>query len=665
MRQLSAGCLTVNRLTILAGNSRYGVPIINDIFSVLAADDWVEGGPPPNIDPVNPNAFPPGKVVKREPGDAVLAFAAWQSIQPVVEQPGGGRSLFMPINRGSDNPVTRACSPKAFRQAGERGDAKFLGQVVGSLSSLFVPHDYLEGCLNGLIKGQEAKIVKPDIELEPILAKWIGSNHGGVRASAEKLAIMWGDPRGEELLRHIVLDQGNAEDKRIEALKMARRVSPALLKDALYRILYEELDGPQGLVLEAIRLLPDLRGDSNPVSWAVDHWKTFSPIQRTAVAEAILTRPEWSAKLLDAVEDKSISPSTLPMTVARSFARSKDVNVKTRAEKLLGVFRESNDDTKKLIATKRAVCVTGEPDIANGKILFTATCGVCHPFHGGGQQVGPDLIGSGRSNLDALLTNVIDPNQIIGNGYEAITVNTKDNRVISGRMVEDTPSHVKLLSIGGAQTVLPRDQIAKLENTKQSLMPQGFGALPDKEFRDMIWYILAPPEEGPLTKEKRAALSQSIDITTAPPAKPKGTNWRAIDWESISLWNPAWKVSAPDFERTPVKLAEYHGKTNVLMVHPFPDQKTPASFERKMKIEPGKTKLRFSAAADDRGDWRVKVLVNGQGVKEQTVDHEKPRWKEVEIDLAKWVGQEVTIRLESHPTGWAWEFAYWNAVRIE
>ena len=38
--------------------------------------------------------------------------------------------------------------------------------------------------------------------------------------------------------------------------------------------------------------------------------------------------------------------------------------------------------------------------------------------------------------------------------------------------------------------------------------------------------------------------------------KPKGTNWRAIDWESISLWNPDWKVSAPDFERTPVKLAD-------------------------------------------------------------------------------------------------------------
>ena len=102
----------------------------------------------------------------------------------------------------------------------------------------------------------------------------------------------------------------------------------------------------------------------------------------------------------------------------------------------------------------------------------------------------------------------------------------------------------------------------------------------------------------------------------------------------------------PDFERTPVKLAEYHGKTNVLLMHPFTDKKTPTSFERKLKVE--KTKLTFNVAADDRGDWLVKVLVNGQEVKTMTVDHEKPRWKTVEVDLAKFAGQEVTLRLEAH-----------------
>ena len=190
----------------------------------------------------------------------------------------------------------------------------------------------------------------------------------------------------------------------------------------------------------------------------------------------------------------------------------------------------------------------------------------------------------------------------------------------------------------------------------------GFGNLPDAAFRDMMWYILAPPEEGPLTPEKKKLLIQGVEVPETA-AKPKGTNWRAIDWESVSLWNPDWKVSAPDFERTPVKLAEYHGKTNVLLMHPFPDKKTPARFERKMKVE--KTKLKFSVAADDRGDWIVKAVVNGQVVKEVAVDHEKPRWKTVEVDLAKWKGQEVTVRLEAHASDWAWEFAYWGGITRE
>lgn len=366
--------------------------------------------------------------------------------------------------------------------------------------------------------------------------------------------------------------------------------------------------------------------------------------------------------MLDAIAEGQVSSSGFPAPVRRALATSKDKAIRDQAFKVLGAWQDSSDDIKALIAAKKQACLTGDPDFVNGKLIFTSTCMVCHEFHGGGQKVGPDLIGSGRSNLDAILANVIDPNQIIGNGYENFTVSTKDGRTLAGRVVEDTPGHVKLLGAGGAAQVVPRDQIASLTNTKQSLMPMGFGNLPDAAFRDMMWYILTPPEEGPLTPEKKKLLIQGVEVPETA-SKPKGTNWRAIDWESVSLWNPDWKVSAPDFERTPVKLAEYHGKTNVLLMHPFPDKKTPASFERKMKVE--KTRLKFSVAADDRGDWIVKAVVNGQVVKEVAVDHEKPRWKTVEVDLTKFAGQEVTLRLEAHASGWNMEFSYWHGIELE
>jgi putative heme-binding domain-containing protein len=448
----------------------------------------------------------------------------------------------------------------------------------------------------------------------------------------------------------------------IEALQRLRGVKTPVFRQSLLQLLRDGLGahGPEVAVV-AIRAASELGGDEFiPALVQQAAAKDFNA--RLASIEALSSRETWTKALLYAIAEKKVSASGFPAPVRRALATSKDKGIRDLAFQVLGAWQDSSDDVKSLIAQKKQACLTGEPDLANGKLMFTATCMICHEFHGGGQKVGPDLIGSGRSNLDALLANVIDPNQIIGNGYENISVSTKDGRTLAGRIVEDTPGHVKLLGAGGAAQIVSRDQIATLTNTKQSLMPMGFGNLPDAAFRDLIWYILAPPEEGPLTPEKKKLLIQGVEVPETA-SQPKKTNWRAIDWESVSLWNPDWKVNAPDFERTPVKLAEYHGKTNVLLMHPFTDKKTPASLERQMKVE--KTQLKFSVAADDRGDWLAKVLINGQEVKAVTVDHEKPRWKTVEVDLAKWKGQDITVRLEAHANGWTWEFAYWHGITLE
>lgn len=521
-------------------------------------------------------------------------------------------------------------------------------------------HDILLAhALDGLVKGQEGGVIKPVKDVSASLAKWRSSANADVQKHAQTLAVLWGDEAAVKEMITALHDASKQEKDRIAVLQSLRKVKTDAVKEGIKPLLAPGTSTTLGVA--AIRAAADLGGDDFIAPLIVQAAsKDFN--LRTAALEALSSRATWTKAMLEAIAAEKVSSSGFPAPVRRALATSKDKAIRDLAFKVLGAWQDSSEDVKSLIAQKKQVCLTGEPDLANGKLLFTATCMVCHEFHGGGQKVGPDLIGSGRSNLDALLANVIDPNQIIGNGYENFTVSTKDGRTLAGRVVEDTPGHVKLLGAGGAAQVVPRDQIATLTNTKQSLMPMGFGNLPDAAFRDMMWYILAPPEEGPLTPEKKKLLIQGVEVPETA-SKPKGTNWRAIDWESVSLWNPDWKVSAPDFERTPVKLAEYHGKTNVLLMHPFPDKKTPASFERKLKVE--KTKLKFSVAADDRGDWIVKAVVNGQVVKEVAVDHEKPRWKTVEVDLAKFAGQEVTVRLEAHASGWNMEFSYWHGIELE
>jgi len=130
-----------------------------------------------------------------------------------------------------------------------------------------------------------------------------------------------------------------------------------------------------------------------------------------------------------------------------------------------------------------------------GHEIAQKTCFTCHKLYGEGAEVGPDLTGVGRSSLDALLANVIDPNQVVGKGYENVEIETKDGRNVSGRMVEDTETRVKLLASGPKEEVIARSDIASLRVSELSVMPEGLEQMPDADFRNLILYVLHPPQE--------------------------------------------------------------------------------------------------------------------------------------------------------------------------
>src|SRR5207249_4206328 len=116
-----------------------------------------------------------------------------------------------------------------------------------------------------------------------------------------------------------------------------------------------------------------------------------------------------------------------------------------RVTAALGHYRDSNYDVVKVVADKKRMVLNGPVDLEDGHAQAQKTCLLCHRLNGEGADVGPDLTGVGRSSLEALLTNVIDPNQVIGKGYEQVTITTKDGRTVSGRVVEDTAARVTLV----------------------------------------------------------------------------------------------------------------------------------------------------------------------------------------------------------------------------
>jgi hypothetical protein len=102
------------------------------------------------------------------------------------------------------------------------------------------------------------------------------------------------------------------------------------------------------------------------------------------------------------------------------------------------------------------------------------------------------------------------------------------------------------------------------------------------------------------------------------------------------------------------------------MIHPFEDRKTPAKLTRDLTLPAGKSSaLKFAVASHDKGDWELRVTVNGKEAKRQTIGHEGERWTKIEIDLSSWKGRKVALSLENHATEWMYEFSYWSNVRVE
>ena len=109
----------------------------------------------------------------------------------------------------------------------------------------------------------------------------------------------------------------------------------------------------------------------------------------------------------------------------------------------------------------------------------------------------PDLTGSNRANLDYLLTNVLDPNEMIGRAYQLAIVNTRDGRVVAG-MIQAENEHALTIQTINEQVVLPRAEVTKITISPMSMMPEGlFQTLKDQEVADLVSY-LALPRQMPL-----------------------------------------------------------------------------------------------------------------------------------------------------------------------
>ena len=136
-------------------------------------------------------------------------------------------------------------------------------------------------------------------------------------------------------------------------------------------------------------------------------------------------------------------------------------------------------------------------DLFKGRILYEKRCSSCHALYGKGGKLGPDLTGSGRSNLDYLLQNVVDPNGAVSTDYRMHVIETKNGRVLSGMIVGQDRNSV-VLRMPGSESVISKSMIQSRDALPNSIMPMGLlDDLSERERRDLIAYLMSPRQIDP------------------------------------------------------------------------------------------------------------------------------------------------------------------------
>jgi putative membrane-bound dehydrogenase-like protein len=310
-----------------------------------------------------------------------------------------------------------------------------------------------------------------------------------VRERCLALAVTFGDDRAWSTLREMALDRKLAAAGR----QFALRTMLFKQKTDVLPILRELLDDP-ALRRSAVRGLAAFENAETPVR-LLKRYAGWSDEEKADALHTLASRRTFSLALLDAIAAKQVPRSDVSQFTIRQMLALNNADVSKRVEDVWGKVRPTSQDKKAAIAKYKAALskeTLKKANLANGRALFTKHCAACHKLFGEGGDIGPELTGSQRTNLDYLLENVLDPSAVVAREYQVSVVATTSGRVLTGIIKAETPQAITVQT-QNEQVVVPKDEIESRTVSPVSMMPEGlFTALRMEEVRDLVGYLASP-----------------------------------------------------------------------------------------------------------------------------------------------------------------------------
>ena len=219
----------------------------------------------------------------------------------------------------------------------------------------------------------------------------------------------------------------------------------------------------------------------------------------------LTSRPAYALALLDALEKQQLPRQDVSAFNARQMQALGNQDITERLTRAWGTIRPASEQ-KTVLLKKYKASLTPEylkkANLPRGRLLYQKTCAACHRLFEEGGNIGPELTGSQRSNLDYVLENMLDPSAIVAKDYQVTMLATTNGRVISGIIKKENDKAVTVQT-QNELIVLPREDVENRKLSPLSIMPEGqLDPLSMSEVRDLVAY-LASPVQVPLPAGKK------------------------------------------------------------------------------------------------------------------------------------------------------------------
>lgn len=262
------------------------------------------------------------------------------------------------------------------------------------------------------------------------------------------------------------------------------------LSDPLpYKALFTELieaNEPLQVQLASFNAL-SLTHDGSLQELVLSKWESFTPELRDAAINAMMMNPERIEKLLNALESGLIQTSTIGWRRSVALMANKDEKLRIKAR---AIFATPEGESEKIIQEyKAALEIQGSME--NGKVVFQRNCALCHKMgEEMGLAFGPDLSSLKNRRPINILSDILNPNLSIADGYDLWEVELQNGETHQGLISSETPTAINLRNAGGMDKNIARSDIKSIRVLDMSAMPSGLEqSISIEEMADLLAYI--------------------------------------------------------------------------------------------------------------------------------------------------------------------------------